>query len=49
MGEKFSGAQKHELSDEFKELEAQIDVRKEGTENILTMCTQYLKTMGTIT
>ena len=34
------------MSDEFKELEGQIEVRKEGTENILAMATQYVKTMG---
>lgn len=45
MGEKFSKAAKHELSEDFKILEDQTETRKEGAEAILDACLTYLKTL----
>eukprot|EP00158_Paraphelidium_tribonemae_P003944 Partr_v1_DN26483_c1_g1_i2_m24142 putative BAR domain protein len=45
VGEKLHSAHKHDLSDEFKQLEQQLEVRKEGTESILQACTAYVNTL----
>ena len=46
VGEKFAGADRHELNREFRELEQQTDLRKEGMSEILQASQLYLKTLG---
>lgn len=45
VSEKFAGATKHELSDEFQQLELQTEGRKQATDDLLDACQSYLKTV----
>ncbi|KAI3643428.1 hypothetical protein MP228_012983 [Amoeboaphelidium protococcarum] len=45
VGEKFAGASKHETSQEFKELEARTEARKDAIEAILEASNAYMKTL----
>lgn len=46
VGERFHSAAKHDLSDEFKQLQQQTDIRKDGTEFIYDACSNYIRSIG---
>ena len=47
VGEKLysSSVNKHELTEEFKLMESQLDIRKQGTDMVLQSCNKFLYTM----
>lgn len=46
MGEKLNSAQKHDLTEGFKQMEASLEVRKDGNEAILQACISLANNLG---
>jgi phage regulator Rha-like protein len=46
MGEALGNANKHELSEEFKELEEKTEARKQATDDILEALETFLRALG---